>query len=220
MIKKETRRGIFITGTDTGVGKTYIACAVARALRTSGVDVGVMKPVATGDRNDVRALMKAAGIAEDLDRVNPVFLKRPLAALAAARLENRTVDVGAVRENFRALRRAYEFMIVEGAGGLMVPVTERHSMLDLIADFALPVAVVARPGLGTVNHTVLTVDRLVRRGLTVAGIVLSGFRNRTLAEKTNPGLLREMTGLPVLCVGPDRGIDNGLPAWLGGPGAA
>jgi dethiobiotin synthetase len=169
--------GFFVTGTDTGVGKTVVACALARALRAAGRDVGVLKPAETGvgpdGPLDARALREAAGVDDPLDAVCPVQLALPAAPSVAAAAEGRTVDTGAIRKAYDALRARHETLVVEGAGGLLVPLAEGFTMADLARELALPVLVVARASLGTINHTLLTVEALARRGLPLAGVVVS-----------------------------------------------
>jgi dethiobiotin synthetase len=191
-------KGIFITGTDTGVGKTYVGCSLARSLKKRGVAVGVMKPVASGDRDDARKLISAAGVRDGIGRVNPVCLKYPLAPLVSARLAGVRIDLRPVWESYAQLKKKYEFMVVEGVGGLLVPLRENYFVLDMIKRFRLPVLIVARPFLGTINHTLLTVDKLRQRRIDIVGVVMSCTQSSTLAEKTNPGIIRELTGLDVL----------------------
>ncbi len=207
-------KGIFITGTDTGVGKTYIAAALAQALKQRGVSAGVMKPIASGDRDDIKKLLEAADIDENLERVNPLFLKYPLAPLIAARLSGKNIDLNLVWKNYALLKKKYEFMIVEGAGGLLTPIKKNYSVLDMIKHFGLPVIVVARPYLGTINHTLLTVDKLRQHKVAVAGIIMSCSQNTTLAEQTNPSLIEELTGLPVLDVPCKQEIDLDKDLWI------
>ncbi len=201
-------KGIFVTGTDTGVGKTYIAAGIAEQLRQEGVDVGVMKPAETGcavragklvPRDAIR-LRKTAGVKDSLDLVNPFRLRKPLAPLVAASLEGRHIDPRRIHDAFRTLSVRHEFMIVEGAGGIMVPLASGYSFLDLAKDLGLPVLIVARPSLGTINHTLLTVKALKDRKLAVAGIVINYADDRRpgLAEKTSPAVIEDISGVKVL----------------------
>ncbi len=201
-------KGIFITGTDTGVGKTYVAAGIAAALRSAGVDVGVMKPAETGCRtrngrlvpSDAVRLTNAAGVRDSLSLINPYRFREPLAPAVAAGLEGRKINPGRILDAFHKLCRKHEFMIVEGAGGIMVPLSERYLYLDLAKALGLPVVVVARPGLGTINHTLLTVSALEKRGLTIAGIIINYSRKYRCgaAEKTSPAVIGKITGAPIL----------------------
>jgi dethiobiotin synthetase len=203
-------KGIFITGTDTGVGKTYVAMLLARSLKGRGIDVGVMKPAETGCRRrngeliplDAVNLMKAAGVHDPLAEVNPYRFSKPLAPSVAAELEQKRVDPRKIVREFTSLSKKHGFMIVEGAGGIMVPLTNRYAFLDLAADLKLPVIVVARPGLGTINHTLLTVNALNEKKLPILGIVINYAENRRTgtAEKTSPLVIKKLSGLPVLAV--------------------
>lgn len=208
-------KGLFITGTDTGVGKTYISSAIARAVKQYGLSAGVMKPLSSGDRDDARALIDAAGVNDPLDLVNPVFFRYPLSPLASAELEGKKkVSLGKVWSAYARLKKKHDFMIVEGIGGLLVPIARNYYVSDMIKRFRLPAVVVARPALGTINHTLLTVDKLREKGIAVAGIILSSRQTSTLAEKTNPEILRKITRLPVLEVPFNHDINLEQNLWL------
>jgi dethiobiotin synthetase len=170
-------RGLFVTGTDTGVGKTEVACALLEAARAGGLDAVGMKPAQSGlvqgEPSDADLLLEASGGVEPLAAVCPYSFAAPLAPAVAARLEGRAVSLEVVLEAARALAARHAAVVVEGAGGLLVPLTERHTYADLAVALGLPVLVVARAGLGTVNHTALTLEALDRRGLVVAAVVLN-----------------------------------------------
>ena len=201
-------KGIFITGTDTGVGKTYVGTTLAKALKRQGVDVGVMKPVETGCRKrqgelypaDAARLIKAAGVKDRLENVCPYRFSRPLAPSVAAGMEGKRVDPEKIINSFRALLKKHDFMIVEGAGGIMVPLAGQYTYLDLAHELGLPVMIVARPGLGTINHTLLTIAALHRRKLRMAGVVLNYSVNGKagLAEKTSPAVIERLSGLGIM----------------------
>lgn len=192
-------RGLFVSGTDTGVGKTVVSCALARGLRARGVDLGVMKPVETGvppeGPEDARALVAAAGVDDPLELVCPVQLALPAAPLVAARAERRRVDLDAIDRAFATLAERHARILVEGAGGLLVPLDERLDMAGLAARLGLPVLLVARAALGTINHTLLSVEACERRGLELIGVVVS-HADGTLspADAENLTLLRERLG--------------------------
>jgi len=203
-------KGIFITGTDTGVGKTYVASGIAASLRAQRVNVGVMKPAETGCRirsgdlipADAIRLARAAGTHDPLSLINPYRFRKPLAPSAAAELEGKKIQESRIMNAYRALVRKHDFMIIEGAGGIMVPLSRNYLYLDLAQAIGLPVVVVARPGLGTINHTLLTVAALKERGIAIAGVVInySDKRRPGLAEKTSPQALEKISRVPVLGV--------------------
>jgi dethiobiotin synthetase len=200
-------KGIFITGTDTGVGKTYVATGIACGLRRSGVDVGVMKPAETGCNSragrlvprDACKLVQAADTRDSLDLVNPYRFKKPLAPSLAAELEGEKIDPEKIISAYKKLSLRHDFMIVEGAGGIMVPLWQNYTYLELARTFALPVVIVAKPGLGTINHTLLTISVLQHSGLTALGVVVNFAQDTRvgLAEKTNPFVIERLSGIPV-----------------------
>jgi dethiobiotin synthetase len=202
------KRGIFITGTDTGIGKTFVGIGIARALRAAGVDVGVMKPAETGCSvrrgalypKDALSLMRAAKSADALDLVNPYRFQAPLAPSVAAAQEGSMIVLPRLAATYRKLARMHTFMIVEGAGCILVPLTSTSDFLDLAALIGLPVLIVARPGLGTINHTLLTVMAIRCRGLAIAGIVINHSENRRTdgAALTNPAVIAQRSGVPVI----------------------
>jgi dethiobiotin synthetase len=191
--------GLFVTGTDTGVGKTVVACALARGLRKRGLEVGVMKPVETGvgaqGPLDARALQAAAGCADPIGEICPVALPLAAAPEVAALEAGVRIDLSELREKFRALAARHPFMIVEGAGGLLVPLSPRATMAHLAAAFGLPVLVVARGRLGTINHTRLTLEVAGARGLALAGVVISHSDGPlSAADSANLAALRTWLG--------------------------
>ncbi len=163
----------FLTGTDTNVGKTYVAAGIIRARRAAGVDCVGMKPICCGDRADAEALHAASGGAATLNVINPVWFRTPAAPYAAAMVENRAVDLDLVRENFARLLREHASVIVEGVGGWLVPITRDFWMSDLAAEFGLPVLVVVPNRLGAINHALLTVRAICANGMECAGILLN-----------------------------------------------
>lgn len=175
-------RGLFITGTDTGVGKTHIACEIVRELRAAGHRVGAFKPACSGALietdgrphwDDVERLRDALGRDVSDDQLCPQRFLAPLAPPVAARQEERTVDLDAIQRGLNGWRSECDIVIVEGAGGLLCPLTDNQTMADLAARFGFPLLIVARLGLGTINHTLLTVEVARRRGLPLAGILFN-----------------------------------------------
>ncbi len=201
-------KGVFITGTDTGVGKTYVATGIAKALRSAGVAVGVMKPAETGCGSrsgkliprDAAALVRAAAVRDSLSLVNPYRFRSPVAPSVASAIERKPIDPEKILKSFKTLSQRHEFMIVEGAGGIMVPLAEGYLFLDLAEAMGLPVVIVARPGLGTINHTLLTIEALRNRGITIAGVVINDGQEgrKGLAEATSPAVIQEISGVPII----------------------
>lgn len=201
---KKMRKGIFITGTDTGVGKTFVAARIAAAIKAKGIDVGVMKPIATGGMEDAVFLKRAINTDDPLNLVNPVCFKTPVAPMVAARIERKRIDIGKIKDAYEELCRRHEFLVVEGIGGAMVPIKKDYLVADLIADLNLAAVIVARPNLGTINHTLLTVEALKSRGIEIAGIVINNFKKdaKDKSVKTNPAVITEISGVPVIGVLP------------------
>lgn len=175
-------RGLFITGTDTGVGKTVVACGIARTLREGGLRVGAYKPVCSGAERlpsghpewpDVAALATAIGGEFPRDRICPQRYIAPLAPPRAAALEKRTVDAELLESGLEWWTSNVECLVVEGAGGLLSPLAHGVSNADLALRLGLPVLVVAADRLGCISHTLLTVEAAQARGLRVAGVVLN-----------------------------------------------
>ena len=192
-------RGFFVTGTDTGVGKTVVACALLRALRARGVDVAGFKPIETGigpsGPLDALALREAAGAHDALELVCPQRFALPAAPTVAAAAEGRRVELAAVRSAFAALAARHTCVIAEGAGGLLAPATEAVSMAELARELGLPVLIVTRASLGTINHTRLTLEALAARGLALAGVVIShGATPIPAADGENLAALRRELG--------------------------
>lgn len=205
--------GLFITGTDTGVGKTRVAAAIARCLRQAGLRVGALKPVATGATRDscgwrcedAQELIDAIGGGVPLNAVAPILFEAPLAPPVAARLAGRSLEHEAVRA---AVQRAFDwwasradFLLVEGVGGVLCPLAEGTTVADLAAEIDFPLLIVARRCLGTLNHTLLTVEAARSRGLRLAGIILNAAEcpPDTLVSATNSDeLCRRLAGVPLL----------------------
>lgn len=204
--------GLFFTGTDTGVGKTFVVSAVARLLRDRGHPVAVSKPVATGAvrregrwcSDDTLRLCAAAGLgAEAWERVTPWAFPDAVAPPVAASVQNVHLKLADLAEAVRMLGRPGAVLLVEGVGGLLCPLTERETVADLAALLELPLVVVARRSLGTLNHTLLTLEVAEARRLPVAGVVVNACAPTAgLAEETNVAELRKRIHVPLLAVVP------------------
>ncbi|NJM37341.1 MAG: dethiobiotin synthase [Akkermansiaceae bacterium] len=188
----------FITGTDTGVGKTFVTRLILQALRQEGRDAVGYKPVACGDREDAAILSAASGNL-DIDEVNPLYFITPVAPYVAGMLENRTLDPAELIAGFQNLAGKHAQVLVEGAGGWEVPLAPNYRISDLAAQLNLPVVLVAGNRLGALNHILLTVAAIRAKGLTCAGIVLNQLEDEMdTAMITNKGVIEDLTGIPLL----------------------
>ncbi len=208
---------LYVAGTDTGVGKTAVACALAGAMRDRGVRVGVFKPVETGCDDprrpaDTLALVEASGCRAPLDAVCPYRFREPLAPAVAAARAGTAIDPALLEESLRLLRESHDLVLCEGAGGLLVPLAEGVLAVDWVAGLGLPVLLVGRLGLGTLNHTLLSARCLRDRGVPLVGTVLSAtVPPSTPAEETNPSVLASFPEARLLGVLP-HGPGARLPA--------
>lgn len=195
------RKSLLITGTDTGVGKTYVTYNLALALKARDVRVGCFKPVETYVRDlpeDGLLLSKATG--QPLDEVVPVRFSLPLSPYAAEMEEGKVIDLNFLRERFEYVKGKYDILLVEGAGGIAVPIKRGYTYADLALDWGLEVIIVGRAGLGTLNHTYLAWFYAKEKGLKVKAIVLNGFTGEDVSERTNPKIVEEMTGIRPVCL--------------------
>ncbi|WP_456419662.1 dethiobiotin synthase [Methanocaldococcus infernus] len=167
---------IFITGTDTGVGKTYVSSIIGRELKKE-LNVGYLKPIETGGREDTLKLKKTLNLEEPLEIINPINLSLPLSPNIAFEVENYNISLEEIlkriEEAYNYLKNKYDFLIVEGAGGVCVPIKGNFLMSDLIKFLGLPAIIVSRPNLGTINHTLLTIEHLRNKGIEVRGVIIN-----------------------------------------------
>jgi dethiobiotin synthetase len=173
-------KSLFITGTDTGIGKTVICGCLARYLSRKGINVGIQKWVSTGNRNtsdDIDYCLSMLGRKkEEIDNpllLHPYTFDFPASPHLAAELEGQEVDIDKIVESYHTLVRRHDLLIVEGVGGVLVPLTRDRLLIDLVADIAIPVLIVADSGLGTINHTLLTIEALTKRGIPILGLVFN-----------------------------------------------
>jgi len=193
----------FITGTDTGIGKTFITSLIATTLRAEGIYVGVMKPVETGCLeqdgklipSDANILREAAATGDDIDLINPYRFSLPAAPSIAARKEGAVIDCGVIKNSLETLAERHDVMLVEGVGGLMVPMNESETVTDLINLLEIPAIIVAGTQLGTINHTLLTVSTARQHGIEIGGIV---FNNYTEDEESAVEEIVRFTTLPIV----------------------
>ena len=200
-------KGIFVTGTDTGVGKTFVCAGMAAALKRRGIDVGVMKPVESGCYRekwklipeDAMILREAAGVDDDIKLVNPYSLESPLAPAIAAELEGVEINMEVIREAYETIQARHQLTIVEGAGGLLVPLTRRLVMADIPKTLGIPLLIVTTSGLGAINHTLLTVYYADRENIDILGVIMKAVTEpRALADLSNPGAVKRWSPVPFL----------------------
>lgn len=219
--------GLFITATGTDVGKTVITCALASVLRDQGMRVGVSKPLASGCRKDreglvcpdTEAIAHFADCRVPLETITPIRYRQPLAPGVAQETENTPFDPAPIIKSLHHIQDVSDCLLIEGAGGLYVPIDAKHpkrSMLDLMAAIGYPVLIVANAGLGTINHTAMTIKCLKQAGCKVSGVVLNGHEPDASARGkledpsmfTNARWIKRMTNVDVLAVIPRCEADN------------
>jgi dethiobiotin synthetase len=190
----------FITGTDTDVGKTFVAALLTRSLRRVGLDTVAMKPISCGSHEDSLSLQQAADHELTLEEITPVFYAAPLAPIEAARLENRSFSPETILPTFAYLRKTHRSLLVEGVGGWLTPFSENYSGAHLARAMNLPVLLVVRNRLGALNHTLLTLESIQSHGLTCGGIILNHHPSDTTdpAAEGNRRILPKLTSIPIL----------------------
>ena len=214
MLPRLTIPGLFVTGTDTGVGKTVVASAIADHFRRRGLRVGAFKPAASGcnvesdgglTSEDAERLRAAIGDRFSSRQICPELFAEPLAPAVAARRAGRQINWPNVRAMLLQIVSESDVIVIEGAGGIHSPIDDRTTILTLIRALALPTLCITRPSLGTLNHTVLTVDALRAARVECAGVVINRFpmRDPTVAEMTSREEIERLGGGPVRCVVPE-----------------
>jgi dethiobiotin synthetase len=205
-------QGVFVTGTSTGVGKTVVAAGLAWALRKRGFGIGVMKPFATADRifskkyrsRDTALLAKAAGVTEPDPELNPYFYPMAASPIMASKILGKPpINIEEAVQALKNLASKHDFLIVEGIGGVMVPLTEDEHVADFAKQIGLPVVIVSQPMLGTLNYTLLTVMACRQFDLNIRGIIINKMPKKpsTIEQKT-PKVIEKQSGVPVLGILP------------------
>ncbi len=192
-------KGLIITGTDTGVGKTLVTGGLVKALQARSWDVGVMKPIATGCQSkgkelkstDTQFLIQASGVKDPPSLITPYMFKAPASPYWAAKVAGRKIHPRRIIESFRSLSKKHDFLLVEGIGGLMVPITRRFLFIDLAKALNLPVIIVSRLTLGTINHSLLSIQIARQRRIPVFGVIYNSTdkAKHTRHERGNPQMI-------------------------------
>ncbi len=202
VLRRRKGRALMVTGTGTGVGKTVVAGGLALGFRELGLSPGVFKPAESGVEDEPKDgvfLKRCAKAQEPLSAVVLYRLKAPLAPAVAAEMEGMRVDLAVIEAKFKEWVRSHPITIVEGAGGLLVPLVDNVTYADLAKLLGLPLLIVARPSLGTINHTLLTVSVARAIGLRILGVVISGYPEEPgLAEETSPAVIEKMGHVEIL----------------------
>ncbi len=199
----------FVTGTDTGIGKTLVTCTIIKYLSKQGIVAG-MKPVAAGamhqnhkwSNDDMDAIMNASNIALSADLVTPYLLKTAASPNIAANLENKVIDLSQIRKSYEELQKSANSVIVEGVGGFLVPLSDHDTVADLAVQFALPIVLVVGLRLGCINHTLLTVEAILSRKLHLAGWVANHIDSEMTHQTENIALLEKLIPAPRLATIP------------------
>ncbi len=203
-------KGIFVTGTDTGVGKSIITGLLAKYLREKGYKVVTQKWVQTGSRlsADINLHLKIMGVAkgaikDHLDCVCPYIFKLPASPHLAAKAENRKINITRIKQSFKSLSSKFDFVIVEGIGGALVPVNDKRLVIDIARELGLPVLIVAQNKLGAINHILMTIEVLKQRKMKILGILFNNCPGQNkLILQDNPEIIRKMTQQKILGVLP------------------
>jgi len=219
--------GFFITGTDTDIGKTVVTACLIKLFKSQEIDVGVMKPIETGvdpacnssANSDAKFLMEVSGNTDPVDKVCPYRFKTPASPYQAAKIAGKEILPATIIENLKTLESHHNLMLIEGVGGLLVPITNRYNVANLVLEIGLPLIIVSSIRLGTLNHTLLTINAAQQYGLKIKGIILNQKENHTLdpIEKQQDKLIKELSGIPILGVCPyikeisPEGIQASLP---------
>ncbi len=203
-------KGVFIIGTDTNIGKTVVSAGLMHVLRSNKYNVCYFKPVLSGAiykndllySSDTHFVKKVSELDEEFDNITPYAFKTPVSPHLAARIENKSIDISVIKSKFQFLKEKYEYIIAEGMGGIIVPVTnERYMLFDLIKELKMDCLLVARAGVGTINHTALTVNFAKSIGLKIKGIIINQYTNE-FYENDNIKIIEELTKIPVIAVIP------------------
>ncbi|MGJ8697550.1 MAG: dethiobiotin synthase [Verrucomicrobiaceae bacterium] len=198
-MRPDWKDGVFITGTDTHVGKTYVSALLIREMRKLGVNAVGLKPVCSGGRDDAEQLWEASGGVLELDEINPYYFQTPVAPYTAGQIEGSPLELDKMKERIAETRQGFEFTLVEGAGGWEVPLGTGFGIPELAKEIGFPVVVVAGNWLGAINHTLLTVKAILAEGLECQGIILNHpVAERDVAAVTNRAILEELSPVPVL----------------------
>ncbi len=199
-------KSLFVTATNTDIGKTYVCAGIAHSLKKSGINVGIMKPFACGVKQktgfsskDLSILSKAAIVSDPEEFVNPFFFPIPASPYTAAKNLGVKIDIKHVMKCFRKLNKIHDIILVEGIGGIMTPILKNYAIIDLIKDLNTNTIIVTNSKIGTINHTVMTCNMCKNMKIPVKGLIINNFDSKGYPISELERDLRALTNLPVLC---------------------
>jgi len=191
-------KALFITATDTGIGKTFIAAGLGYVAQVKGLSVGMSKPISCGGIEDAEFYKNKLKLKDSIDVINPVKFKLPLSPYAALKMEKKKIDIAKIKRSIKYLIRQHDIVLIEGLGGAMAPVKKNYYVADMIRDLKMPCIVIARAGIGTINHTLMTIDELKKRKIRIAGIIMNGFGGGEISQGSNAQVIEELSGIKVV----------------------
>jgi len=200
----------FVTATDTEVGKTFITAGLAKAAQMDGRNIGISKPISCGGIDDPLFYKKLLKISDGIDEINPIRFKRPLAPYTAKKKEKVQIDIPKIKKHVHDLRKWKDITFVEGVGGALVPIKKNYFVSDFIKDLNIPCIIIARAGLGTINHTLMTIKILKKAGIRIVGVILNGYKGKELSERSNAEDIEDLSGIPVIGVIKAKSTFNSL----------
>ena len=191
-------KAFFVTATDTEVGKTFIAAGLGRIAQVKGLRVGISKPVSCGGIEDAVFYKKKLKLKDSINSINPIKFRQPLSPYAAMKTEKKKIDLTKIKKSLKELMKARDLVFVEGLGGALAPIKKNYYVADMIKDLRIPCIIIARAGLGTINHTLMTIDELKMRKIMIAGIIMNGFEGREISQRSNAQVIEELSAIKVI----------------------
>ena len=188
----------FVTATDTEIGKTFITAGLGYVAQAKGLRVGISKPISCGGIEDAQYYKNKLKLQDNIDDINLVKFRQPLSPYAAMKTEKKNIDIARIERSIKNLSRDRDIVLVEGLGGAMAPIKKNYYVADMIRALKMPCIVIVRAGLGTINHTLMTIDELEKRKIRIAGIIMNGFDGRDVSQRSNAQVIEELSGIKVI----------------------
>jgi len=191
-------KAFFVTAIDTEVGKTFITAGLGSIAQAKGLSVGISKPISCGGIEDAVFYKKKLKLKDSIDSINPIKFKQPLSPYAAMKTEKKKIDMRKMQKSLKELAKDRDLVFVEGLGGALAPIKKNYYVADMIKDLRIPCIIIARAGLGTINHTLMTVNGLKKRKIKIAGIIMNGFGGKEISQRSNAQVIEELSGIKVI----------------------